>query len=470
MGWRESVAALLGISTYEAPPSALPTIGDKTIEEVRKAFGGNLYPLSITKLKWYLADLESAQGAADNGELQSAALLCQAFLGDGVLAGLMSTRTDGLVRLPKRFYGDPRMCEALEGRRGARSVFDDMCPKSELALLAKDGIDLGVGIAELVPVKGRNFPVLVRLDPQHLVYRWNESRWYYNSIVGLLPITPGDGRWVLHTPAGRVAPWRNSLWRALGQAWIDKSHARLHRANWEAKLANPARVAVSPQGATSGQRTGMLEQLIAWGINQCFELPPGWDVKIVESNGIGAKSFGETIDRSEREMMIAIAGQTVTTDGGAGFANGDIHKSIRSDLIDSTAEGLAHTVNTQVLPQWVVAHFGIDALDVMSIIAWDTKPPKDLKADGEALKTFGEALGAANEALQVYGMRIDARELATQQGVPLQKIDGAPLDDTKPLPPQNEPQDQTEARAAVMATVHELRSVLERIERVRIAA
>lgn len=467
MGWRESIAALLGISTYESPPpSALPTIADKTIDEVRKALGGNLYPLSITKLKWYIADLESAQGAADNGELQQAAQLCQAFLGDGMIAGLMSTRTDGLVRLPKRFYGDPKQCAKLEGRGGARPVFDDMCPKSELALLAKDGIDLGVGIGELVPVKGRSFPVLVRLDPQHLIYRWNESRWYYNSIVGLLPITPGDGRWVLHTPAGRVAPWRNSLWRALGQAWIDKSHARLHRANWEAKLANPARVAVSPQGATTGQRAGMLEQMIQWGINQCFELPPGWDVKIVESNGIGAKSFGETIDRSDRDAQIAVAGQTVTTDGGVGFANKDIHQSIRADLIDSTAEGLSHTINTQVLPQWVVAHYGIDALGTMAIMAWDTKPPKDLKADGEALKTFGEALGAANEALQPYNMRVDARELATQQGVPLQRIDGAPLDEETDLPPVNEPQDRTEARAKVLATVHELQGVLERIARV----
>ena len=45
---------------------------DEIVDEVRKALGGNLYPLSITKLKWYVADLESAQGAADNGELQQA--------------------------------------------------------------------------------------------------------------------------------------------------------------------------------------------------------------------------------------------------------------------------------------------------------------------------------------------------------------------------------------------------------------
>jgi len=453
MGLLDVVRALLGVSAYEAAPANIPSLGDRSVEEARKLVGGNLYPLPETRLTWYLADLETAQGAADWGDMKAAALLCAAFHGESIIAGTMATRTNGMVRLPKRFYGDPQMCADLEGRSGARSIFDEMHPPSELALLDRDGIELGVAVGERVPVKGRSHPVLVRLEPQHLYYNWTEGRWYYNSVVGRLPITPGDGRWVLHTPAGRVAPWRNSLWRALGQAWIDKSHARLHRSNWEAKLANPARVAKTAPGATQAQRQGFLEKLIAWGINTCFELPPGWDVSIVESNGRGYESFGETIDRSEREMIIAITGSTVLVDGGTGFANADVHKAIRADLIDGDAESLAYTLNTQSLPAWVVGEYGIDALERMPLVGWDTKPPKDLKADGEALKAFGEALAAANEALTAYGLRVDARELAAQQGYPLQKLDGTPLDQTG-LPTLRAPQDTTEGtRASVLEMV-----------------
>lgn len=443
MGLRESIGALLGLSTYAAPASTLPSIDSAQVEEMRRLFGGNLYSTPQTKTRWYLADLERAQFDADQGDMSLPGLLAAAMLSDGVLAGMMSTRTNGLVRLPKRFYGDAEMCAALDQRAGTRSIFDDMCPPSELALLVQDGLQLGVAVAELLPVEGRDFPVLVRLDPQNLRYRWNENRWFYNSNAGLLPIEPGNGRWVLHTPQGRISPWRNSLWRALGQAWIDKMHARLHQANWEMKLANPARAAVAPAGANEQQRIGFFQRLLAWGVNTVFELPPGWDVRIIESNGRGWESFVKTIERAEREFMIALAGQTVTTDGGTGFANADIHKSIRADLIDATADQLAWTLNTQVIPAWVLDHYGVDALDSAPLIAWDTTPPKDLKADGEATKTLGEALVSANEALAPYGLRVDAKELASKQGLPIQNLDGTAIDDGG-KPAQTKPQDYSE--------------------------
>ena len=227
MGWRETVAALLGVSAYAAPASGLPSLDDDRVERLREALGGQLSPLPTTRTRWFLSDLESAQAAADAGDLSAAAQLYRAMRRDAAYAGLLATRTGGLVRLPRRFYGRPEIVEALQKRNGTRSVFDDMFPPSELRLLADDGVNLGVGVAELLPVEGRDFPVLVRLDPEFLRYRWAENRWYYNSIAGALPITPGDGRWVLHTPGGRVAPWQSGIWHACANAFIDKTQVNV---------------------------------------------------------------------------------------------------------------------------------------------------------------------------------------------------------------------------------------------------
>lgn len=414
----DRLRALLGVSAYAAPPSNLPSLSDDAISGVRKSIGGQLVPLPQTQTRWYLADLERAMHAADAGELALAARLARSIRRDGVLAGLLSTSAGGLVRLPIRWDGRQDMVEALEGRGGKRGVFHAMVPPGELEVFAGDIQLLNIAVGELVPVPGRNFPVFVRLDPEFLVYRWNEDRWYFRAVEGLLPITPGDGRWVLHT-GGRIAPWQQGLWHALGRAWINKEHALLHRSNWEAKLANPARAAVAPQGATEGQRQGFLSNVIAWGINSVFELPPGWDIRLIESNGRGYESFGQTIEWAEREFMIGISGQVVTVTGGTGFANADVHKSIRADLIKARADALGHTVNTQIVPQWAYDNFGEAALDEAPELEWDTTPPRDLKIDADALAQLGNALTTLLPQLPSLGVTIDGPELARRFALPI---------------------------------------------------
>jgi hypothetical protein len=435
-GWRERVAALLGISAYTSPKGYGPDIDSPAVVDIRESLGGQLSPLPQTRTRWYLADLETTQAAADVGDLRLVGQLYRTMRRDGTLAGLLSTRTSGLVRLPKRFYGKPEIVDALQSRNGSRSVFEEMFPPSELALLAADGIVAGVGIAEMCPVIGRDYPVAIRLDPEFLRYRWNENRWYYNSIAGPLPITPGDGRWLLHTPGGRISPWQSGLWPALGRAWINKEHAMLHRSNYGAKLANPARAAVAPLAATETQRAGFLQKLIAWGINTVFELPPGWDVKLIELKGEGYKVFAEDIQTSDLEFMIALAGQVVTTTGGTGFANADIHKSIRADLIKDTGDSLAYTINTQGFPPFIAQRWGVDALDEGAMVEWDVTPPRDQKAEADSMNALAVAMKALTEVLTPYGRQIDVDQLTARFGIPIAgdlNADGSP-DEDAPAP------------------------------------
>lgn len=415
------MAALLGVSTYENKKPA-QQVDAAAVKAAREARGGNISRQPATQTRWYLADLEDAVRAADAGNLGPAARLWKAMRRDGVMSGLLSTCTDGLVRLPKRFYGCDAQIKQLEARNGSRSLFDEMFPAAELALMAADGRGLGVAVGELLPVKGRDFPVLVRLDPEWLRYRWQEGRWYYESVAGTLPITPGDGRWILHLPGGRLTPWQHGQWQALGRAWILKEHAIQYRTNWESKLANPARVATSPSGATDEETQTWWQSVMAWGVNTVFGVKPGYDVKLLESNGRGYECFGLTIQTSDNEMMIALAGQTVTTDGGVGFANADIHKSIRADIIKAIADGLAHTLNTQAIPAWVVNHYGIDALTTRAIVEWDVAPAKDRLAEANAMVAFANAIKGLREALAPYGRDVDVVEVAKAHGIPLVKI------------------------------------------------
>lgn len=449
---REYTASFLGRSAYQRPlsPQASENFSlySPEIIERRESMGGQLQLPSVPDTRLYMAKLEAAVYQADGGSLEGAGLIMRESRSDGVFAGVLSTRTGGLVRLPKRFRGDPEVVAALEvGHELAgnpRSVFDEMFPPTELSQLAADGVLLGVGVGELVPVEGRDYPVFVRLDPQFLTYRWVENRWYYRSAVGTLPITPGDGRWILHTPGGRMAPWVNGIWRAIGRAYIRKTHAALQKDNWEGKLANPARVAVSPMAAGEEQTDAWFRQVLAWGINTVFGMRPGYDVKLIESNGRGWESFNKTIAEANQEMIISVTGQTVTVDGGAGFQNGDVFKSIRADLIKDTADGLAYTVNTQGIPVFVAARWGEDAIDDRPcLVEWDVTPPQDRAAEANALVATANAIKLLNEALAAGGQQLDIAAMCARFGVPIlgdTDGDGAataadvPRDPAKPTP------------------------------------
>jgi hypothetical protein len=438
------LTALLGISAYEQPPANQASLDDPNVVALRERVGGQLTQLPTTQTRWYQADLEDAIFAADRGDMTIAARLWRSCKRDGVFMGVLSTRTGGLVRLPKKFRGRADIVEALQlgtgsdkkgkskGAQGPRSVFDEMFPQAELTKLAADGIGLGVGLAELVPVKGRDYPVMIRREPEFLVYRWNENRWYYKTIAGLMLITPGDGRWLLHMPGGRIAPWQDGIWQAIGRAWISKEHAVMYRANWESKLANPARVAVSPQGASEDQEQSWFQQVMAWGVNTVFGLKNGYDVKLLESNGRGWECFGETIKDSEREYVIAVAGQEVTTDGGTGFSNADIHKSIRADLIKETADALAYTINTQGIPSWVVTRFGEEALEECALVEWEVTPAKDQNAAAMSLVSVANAITTLKAALGDGAL--DVSELCARFNVPVMGDadgDGQPDDGTE---------------------------------------
>lgn len=414
---RDVAAALLGISAYDEPSAQWRGPDKETVNTVRRSMGGNIQPLPTPRLRWYIEQLDAAMIECDSGNITRAAQLCRAMNRDGVFKGLLKQRTKGLIRLPKRFYGSDEVANVLKARNGSRSVFDEMHPPSELQLLDGDGIKLGIGVAEYVPVKGRDYPVLVRLQPEYLNYRWNENRWYFQSLAGNLPITPGDGRWVLHIPGGRLTPWESGDWYALGRAFINKEHAIQYRANYSAKLANPARILESPLGATEIQRIGIFRKLLAWGTNNVYELPVGWKASLLESNGRGWEVFQRQIDTSDNEFMITLAGQTVTTTGGSGFANADVPAAIRQDLIQGDGDDLSYTINTQGLPAFIVRRWGLKALEKATILEWDTGTPSDKEKETRVLGQAAQAIEALTKSLKPYKKIVDINEMTTRFGV-----------------------------------------------------
>lgn len=416
---RAAILAAVGLTiAVPAPPLELP--GATSVERAPTKKKRRTAPQPASKTRWIQREVEDAQRSADAGDLRPAGRLYRSLGRDGILQGLLGTRSGGLVRLPKRFSGSAAGVAYLAGVGGTTGRFDVHFPSAELAKLARDGVVMGVGIAEFIeqldPRTCQPIRVLVRLDPEFLVYRWFEDRWYYQSTNGLIPITPGDGRFVLYMPGGRQEPWNAGSWAALARAYISKEHAILYRENWNAKLAHPARVAVAPQGATEAQKQSWFQKVMAWGVNTVFGLMPGYDVRLLESNGRGYESFKETIADANQEFMVSVAGQVVTVTGGTGFANADIHATIRGDLIEGDGQSLAATLCEQAIP-YVLE--GLIPIGERCDFAWDTRPAMNRKDEADALTAAAKAIADLTAALTAAGLKLDVPALAQRFGVPI---------------------------------------------------
>ena len=386
-------------------------------------FGGRLAPPPQTVTRFILSDIEDAIHAAGNGNLQQAAQLARAIRRDGKTAGVLSTRTDGLVRLPIQITGREDMALDLAGDGKSKGAFAQKFPIPELAKLAGDGILLGVGVGQMIPdPSGKVDTIFRRLDPYYLQYRVSENAWYYLAYDGALKITPGDGTWLLHLPGGEDEPWTHGLWMALSRSYIAKDHAFMGRQSYAATLANPARVAFTPPGATERQRKGLVSALKAWGLNTVFSLPEGWDAKLLESNGRGFECFQAIIAEANEEIIIAIAGQMVSTVGTSGFSSGELHKTIRADLIQATGDALALTINTQGIPPWVNRRYGGDALEQSPEMSWDVTPPADHQAQAETIGALGDAISKLDAALKPHGEWTKAKAIAVRFGVDVEPL------------------------------------------------
>jgi len=78
-----------------AGPRDLPT-GERFADGMER----QLTLQQISQTRWELGDLEGAITEADSGSLRTVGRLCESLRRDGVIHGVLSTRTEGLIQLP----------------------------------------------------------------------------------------------------------------------------------------------------------------------------------------------------------------------------------------------------------------------------------------------------------------------------------------------------------------------------------
>jgi phage gp29-like protein len=212
-------------------------------------------------------------------------------------------------------------------------------------------------------------PSQLRWDPQERSYKLRLD-------TGEMPITPGDGKWMIYTPNGARRPWTRALVRSLAIPWLAKSYAVGDWNRYSEVLGGAVRKGNVPGNAKPEDKQSFKSDLRNLASDGVVVVPEGFSFELVEATGRGSDTFKELIAWADKAIAVAVLGQNLTTEvSGGSFAAAKVHNSVRQDLIDADTEGLATVLHDDVISWWVEFNRGDRHLAPWP--DWQTDPPPE---------------------------------------------------------------------------------------------
>lgn len=370
-----------------------------------------VYPLvSSPKKKWSTASVDQTTLTVDSGNLGASADLTETIMRDSRVRGALASRVLGLLGLPLIFEADDRTFSAEENKEIGKT-FEKMLPICELQKLFSWALCYGIGLAQVIRIPRkkasdsqeytiRNYPVRF--------LRWQQEqnsfgRWLLMTQEGEIEIKKDDPNWIMVAPYGSDRPWSQGLWTSLASPWINKQLAYVFRGDSAQNIGTPARVIETSQALTELAQKRLLSEMRSAGGNAVIALPKGAKVSFLEASDGSGNLFSSTIADSNDEMVTAILGQTVTTQGkNMGFGEGTIFENVKRAFINFDAKAYSEALNP-FLSRYASENMLASGLSV----SWDTTPPEHEEQESKALLSAAQAIAALNEQLEKDGHRVD---------------------------------------------------------------
>lgn len=391
---------------------------------------------------WTISAARNAIGAHEMGDFAASSQLFDAMGRDDRIEAVMATRTQAVMGLPFSIEAD---LEADKRRRTSMtrevdSWWWDCCPESVLEEAIKWRVGLGFAVGQLTydyrDARGkvtfdRRRPRLKVWHPQFIRYDWVMHSLVAQTTEGEVPITHGDGQWVVFAAKG-ARPWMQGAVRSLMIPWLIRQFAWRDWARQSERNGMPIIVAKSPISVAGDEEVRQWYTRIQHlGQETTAHIPTGlgadgneqFGLDLLESKANNWEGFERLIMRADTSIAIRLLGQNLSTEvKGGSFAAAKSQERVRQDYLEADAQGLSTDTHTGILEPWASAVHGNAALAPWAI--WDASLPEDLKVAAEGQKVFGEALGSIDKA----GFEVEnVDELSERYGLKLKRKAPAPM-------------------------------------------
>lgn len=365
---------------------------------------------------------------ADGGDFRPMAQLVKAIRAQTRVQSALGFRVGAIQALKLEVeHPDETVRSALVGD-AARQEGDiwQILPEDQLYDLLSWGWIAGFALVEFDWSydwkTGRWVPKLEVWDLEHLRWSWADRRWLLrvsptNGAFGFfgyneIQIQPGDDKWWLFTPYGRVKPWQRGIWRGLADTFLLGTYGRTDLGRYSELHGQGFKKITVPAGTSRERKLEIVSEMDALATEPTVVLErgrgeePGEVLELVEAQGRTWEVFKYELEYADREARNAILGFDL--DGAGSFAA----SKVREQLFESgvTARDIS-TLSTKLqqgpLLWYDRFNFGSDFAPFMRWVKEkDRAAVQSQQAD--AHRKLADAARALRQEAEASGLRFDA--------------------------------------------------------------
>jgi Protein of unknown function (DUF935) len=352
---------------------------------------------------WNLEGVRRALIEHQQGLFEMSAQLVDSIFGNARIQATLGSRTSGLFGQETRFKAANKSSAAKECLDAWVSCWPRL--GTDVALTTVNAYEIMMGWHPSQLLWDTAGPIWEpSLQPWHqrfTYYNWGDFQFKAISADGIVPITPGDGKWVLHARKGfgiNARPWIFGTVRGVAQPWMYRNFAERDLARLSEVHGMPIRLGMFPAGADEVQRDRFAQQLANLGSETTIMLQKGADgagqdygAALLEAEHGNYEVMIALRDSADMEIILAIVFQNMTTEvKGGSFAAATAVGDILQRGIQGDNKAWRHTIREQIAKPFASINFG-DA-DLAPWTDWDVQPVGDWAMRANMLTQFSTAI------------------------------------------------------------------------------
>jgi phage gp29-like protein len=363
-------------------------------------------PLTVVQTGWTVPQVRQAIEQLVIGQFDAPSQLVDAIGGDSRVQSAMASRVGGLLGRPMRFTAPPALKDDKKAKRcldAWREAWTTVATEPALSELQFWTTHLAFCPAQLLWDTSDKLwiPHLAPWQPRYVYYHWTLRTFVAVTLDGQVPITPGDGHWVLHAPHGAYRGWLRGAMRAIAPWWLARNYALRDWARYSERHGMPILLARTPFGADKDAVNAYKVSLGQLGQESVIQLPGSvdlekygtYDLAYLETKDPAWEGFRELIVQCNAEITLALLGQNLTTEVKEGsFAAARVHADVRQAILEADARALAQTVYRQMARPFAAINFGDPNLAPRT--EWDVAPYEDEATQAQTFQQFANAVFA----------------------------------------------------------------------------